>query len=1186
MQKNARLISSLMISTALIGTAAPALAVDALETPMGGNVVAGNSNINYGAPGQVTINQNSDRTVINWDSFNIGQDAGAEFVQPNTNSLAVNRVTGAGTDPTQILGSLRANGRVMVLDRNGVIFGKQARVDVGGIIASTGDVNNAQVMSGANRIELTQNGSTGTVENRGQITVSEGGLAALVAPTVRNSGTINARLGRVGLASGDKVTVDLYGDNLIEMEVNGTAQRALVEQTGTIVAEGGLVQISTRTAKDVVDNVINLNGVTNVSSVSQQGGRIVLSGGTVNVSGTVNAAGRRGGSVRVDAQRLNMASTASVSVNSTANEAAGRVDLIASEAATFNGTVTALGAAGTGFVETSAPAASFGDSLRVLANYQWLIDPTNLTIDAALAASLALQLNTSGSISLATPAGGAEPGNIFVDATVTWNTANSITLTAHNDILFGAAGGLISTGGGNVNLTAARNVLVAGNGIHTNGGNIAVTTRRFRLNSNEVNAGGGNITINNWGGFQALANSIKTSGTGTVTYNQNKDADAFLSSNTIKNAIDALDNTGAGINRLSVGRGTWTENVVIDHANLKLLGRNAGVAGYNTRAPETVISAAGTAFTVTANNSSVNGFLVDGATVAVNANGVSDVEVSNNIFTNTVSDTIRLTNAPLAFVNRNLITGAGGNGVLLNNADGAIVVSNRINTVKRSAINANLSDMLTVDRNIIHTTGSHGISVINASSLQILTNYVGYTDAGVTAAPSGNIQGNGINITGSINTDADRSYILGNKVAGTSSTAWYTGSGIYVFGSSFVDIGGAGAPDGNTVSDTAWDGIHARGSSDINITGNSASNAARTGIFVGTTDRANIDSNTVDGTGIFGIQATTSSAITASNNTVSNTTDDGIRMGTINGVSVLGNTVTNAGDDGIQVHDGQNVDLSNNIVNTPKTRGIVVSGGSTTNVTVAGNTVTDAPVGMHFEAGTIDMTGAANTLNGGNVGLRFSGGLPSLVGNTIGTTRFNGQATYYVELRNGALYAPGSPTLIDGLNAVYDGLNPALTGGALTPLQVAALEGKIWHFNDDGTLGLFFFGSVPLPLAALNFEDEDAFGSFVPPAGRVGLTIAGLPRIPGSPAPAPTSAPNDITNPDVLNTLAPAAGGEQEPTAEQVAAIAPAAGGQQNASCWSDATSLASAGQTVNYNFSTDASSALADAAACGTNTP
>ena len=118
MQKNARLISGLMISTALISTAAPAFAVDALETPMGGSVVAGNAAINYGAPGQVTINQGSDRTVINWDSFNIGQNAGAEFVQPNSNALAVNRVTGAGTDPTQILGSLRANGRVMVLDRN------------------------------------------------------------------------------------------------------------------------------------------------------------------------------------------------------------------------------------------------------------------------------------------------------------------------------------------------------------------------------------------------------------------------------------------------------------------------------------------------------------------------------------------------------------------------------------------------------------------------------------------------------------------------------------------------------------------------------------------------------------------------------------------------------------------------------------------------------------------------------------------------------------------------------------------------------------------------------------------------------------------------------------------------------------------------------------------------------------
>ena len=119
----------------------PARALDALATPTGEQVVGGSASFDRPAAGQLNINQSTQRVVINWDSFNIGTNATTQFIQPNSSALAVNRVVGAGEDPAQILGTLKANGQVMVLDRYGVLFGDHSTINVGGIIASTGDVD-------------------------------------------------------------------------------------------------------------------------------------------------------------------------------------------------------------------------------------------------------------------------------------------------------------------------------------------------------------------------------------------------------------------------------------------------------------------------------------------------------------------------------------------------------------------------------------------------------------------------------------------------------------------------------------------------------------------------------------------------------------------------------------------------------------------------------------------------------------------------------------------------------------------------------------------------------------------------------------------------------------------------------------------------------------------------------------
>ena len=173
---------------------------------------------------------------------------------------------------------------------------------------------------------------------RGAITATSGGFAALVAPGVRNSGTITATLGTVALASGNSFTLDMYGDKLITLAVGdsiaskvidvatGRPLKSLVSNTksGTLSANGGRVELTAAAARAVVDSVINTKGVIRANSIGRHNGMIVLNaatGGskpagaatqTVKISGTLAAAGKKkgtqGGTILVTGEDIKLAS--------------------------------------------------------------------------------------------------------------------------------------------------------------------------------------------------------------------------------------------------------------------------------------------------------------------------------------------------------------------------------------------------------------------------------------------------------------------------------------------------------------------------------------------------------------------------------------------------------------------------------------------------------------------------------------------------------------------------------------------------------------------------------------------------------------------------------------------------------------------------------------------------------------
>jgi trimeric autotransporter adhesin len=187
---------------------------------------------------------------------------------------------------SQIFGRITSNGQVFISNPNGVLFGSTARVEVGGLFATSLSITDGDFMSG--RYSWFNAGSAGGVTNQGEI-ITPTGYTVLAGPQVRNDGLIVARTGTVTLAAGDRVTLDMVGDGLISVSVDQAALNASAVNAGVIEADGGTVTLTARSANALLDTVVNAGGVIRANSLIERNGEIVLDGGG---AGLVNVAGR------------------------------------------------------------------------------------------------------------------------------------------------------------------------------------------------------------------------------------------------------------------------------------------------------------------------------------------------------------------------------------------------------------------------------------------------------------------------------------------------------------------------------------------------------------------------------------------------------------------------------------------------------------------------------------------------------------------------------------------------------------------------------------------------------------------------------------------------------------------------------------------------------------------------------
>ena len=273
-----------------------------------------NGQATFGQQGSVFTITNTPNAIINWQSFSVNAGEVTRFVQQSADSAVLNRIT--GQDPSQILGALQSNGRVFLLNPNGIMFGRDSRIDVNGLTASTLGLSDADFLAG--RRNFSAGAVSGKVSNQGAITTPNGGKVYLIAANVENSGIINAPNGEVVLAAGH--SVQLVDSANPDLRVVVSAPAGETVNLGQVVATGGKIGIYGALVKQ--RGVVSAN-----SAVRGADGKIILkaSGDTLLEAGSVTSATGvgTGGSVSVLGERV--ALTGDARIDASGNAGGGTV---------------------------------------------------------------------------------------------------------------------------------------------------------------------------------------------------------------------------------------------------------------------------------------------------------------------------------------------------------------------------------------------------------------------------------------------------------------------------------------------------------------------------------------------------------------------------------------------------------------------------------------------------------------------------------------------------------------------------------------------------------------------------------------------------------------------------------------------------------------------------------------------
>lgn len=290
------------------------IATHAYAGPSGGKVVGGDGEIQQ-AGNHTRIDQRSERLAIEWDTFSLRRNESVRFNQPSENSVALNRIL--DNNGSEILGRIDANGRVILMNPNGVFFGRSATVNVGSLVATGLMIDTHEFLNG-DIVMKGMDGTSGAVVNRGMIQAATGGNVALIGKRVENDGLISANLGHVALAAAEQAVLTFDDQGLLGVRIDEATLESKVGviNRGKIQAMEGKILLSGSVTKDLFSRAVNRgdlggalgaevhedgsfsigsgvgianNGDLNVASNGSEAGEVFLVGESVVHGGAINA---------------------------------------------------------------------------------------------------------------------------------------------------------------------------------------------------------------------------------------------------------------------------------------------------------------------------------------------------------------------------------------------------------------------------------------------------------------------------------------------------------------------------------------------------------------------------------------------------------------------------------------------------------------------------------------------------------------------------------------------------------------------------------------------------------------------------------------------------------------------------------------------------------------------------------
>jgi filamentous hemagglutinin family protein len=733
----------------------------AFANPMGPQIVAGQVTI-VGSGNQLLIT-NSPGAIINWQSFSIGAGQLTQFIQQSSSSSVLNRIT--GQNPSQIFGALQSNGKVFLINPNGVLFGAGSQVNVNGLVASSLNLSNADFLAG--KLDFSGLGKAGNVTNRGAITTPSGGQVFLIAPNVTNDGIITSPEGDVMLAAGQSVDLADSTDPDMRVVISAPGNQAL--NVGGVVAESGRIGI--------YGALVNQMGLVSAdSAVAGENGKIVFksSGTTTLGTGSVTTADGAGvgGDIQVPGNRV--ALTGNATFDASGRTGGGTVliggDTHGSNPDVQNAALTYMGP----MARIMADALQSGDGGKVVV---WSDQQTQMYGNifarggaqggngGSVEASSAGVLDFEGAVDLRAPAGKA--GNLLLDPTDITIESGSST----GDITVAGSGPFVITGS---NPTSVLSTAELQNQLGL--GNVTVSTA-----SSASAPLGGTITVASpvaWGN----ANSLTLAATQDININAPINAPAATlvltaAGGSITQAINM--STPAAITVAALAASAPNGSVTLNEPTNNVTGAIAGVGSQGFTFADSGAITVGTVGSISGISSSGNVALQAASGIAINS-AITVPTAGGTIALQTSSGDI--TEDP----ELGQITAASVSAVASN---GSVELTNGTNAVGTIAGSAN---------------GDLGFSLVNNNSFTVGT----VPAVGNISSASGITASNGLGYSVVLQTPSAGDITLGAAVNAGSSTVLVDAAGAVVQGTgglitagtlnldagSAAGIGSSGAP--------------------------------------------------------------------------------------------------------------------------------------------------------------------------------------------------------------------------------------------------------------------------------------------------------------------------------------------------------------------------------------------------------